>query len=75
MMGIIVKILREIYKTPLILLHAARLKTCLTGVWPAVDLSWKALAYGLNASSCNPLRQFISRNYLTEHIMVNIIFW
>ena len=47
MMGIIVKILWKIYKTPLILLHAALLKTCLTSVRPAVDLSWKALNYGM----------------------------
>ena len=29
----------------LILSHAARLMTRLIGVWPAVDLSWKALVY------------------------------
>ena len=45
MMGLIVKILWKIYKTPLILLHAARHKTWLTGVRPAVELSWKALTY------------------------------
>ena len=43
--SIIVKILQKIYKNPLILLHAARLMTRLTGVWPMVDLSWKALIY------------------------------
>ena len=42
-MGLIVKILWKIYKSPLILLHAAQ--TWLTGVRPAVDLSWQALAY------------------------------
>ena len=42
-MGLLNKILRKIYKTFLILLHAARLQTWLTGVRPAVDLSWKAL--------------------------------
>ena len=44
-MGLTVKILWKIYKTPLILLHVARLKTWLTGVRPRVDLSWKALLY------------------------------
>ena len=43
MMALVVKILWKIYKNPLILLHAACLKTWLTGVRPAVDLSWKAL--------------------------------
>ena len=43
--SLIGKILQKIYKTPLILLHAARLMTRLTGVRPAVDLSWKALLY------------------------------
>ena len=43
MVGLIVNILWKIYKTPLILLHAARLKTWLIGVRPTVDLSWKAL--------------------------------
>ena len=38
---ILVKILQKIYKMPLILLHAARLMIRLTGVWPAVYLSWK----------------------------------
>ena len=42
-----VKILQKIYKTPLILLHAARLMTRLTGVRPAIDLGWKALQYGV----------------------------
>ena len=37
------KILWKIYKTPLILLYVARLKSWLTGMRPAVDLSWKAL--------------------------------
>ena len=40
-MGLIVKILWKI--SDLIVLHAARLKTWVTGVRPAVDLSWKAL--------------------------------
>ena len=44
-MGLTVKILWKIYKTPQILLHAARLKTWLTGVRPAVHSSWKALSY------------------------------
>ena len=35
----------ENVKTPLILLHVAHLMTRLTGVLPAVDLSWKALVY------------------------------
>ena len=34
-----VKILQKIYKTSLILLHVARLKTQLIDVWPAADLS------------------------------------
>ena len=46
--GLINKILRRIYKTPLILLHAARLQTWVTCVWPAVDLSWKALVYSIH---------------------------
>ena len=33
----------KIYKTPLILLHVARLMSRLAGVRPAVDLSWEAL--------------------------------
>ena len=32
---------------PLKLLHAARPMIRLTGVQPAVDLSWKALLYGM----------------------------
>ena len=44
MVGLIFKILWKIYKTPLILLHAARLNTSLTGVWSTADLSRKALA-------------------------------
>ena len=47
MMKYIVKILQKINKTPLVLLHAARLMTRPTGVGPAVDLSWKALLYAL----------------------------
>ena len=43
MVGLIVKILWKIYKTPLILFHAACLKTRFTGVRPAVDLIRKAL--------------------------------
>ena len=43
--SLIDKILQKIYKTPLILFHAARLMTRLMGVRPAVDLSWKALLY------------------------------
>ena len=42
-----VKIVWKIYKTPVTLLHAARRKARQTGVRPAVDLSWKALAYSL----------------------------
>ena len=42
-MGLIVKILCKIYKTPLILLHAARLKTWMTGLRPAVKLERPAL--------------------------------
>ena len=37
MLGLIVKILWKIYKTPFSLFHAARLKTRFTGVRPAVD--------------------------------------
>ena len=54
MMGHIVKILWKIYKTPMILLHAARLKTRLTGVRPTVDLCWKALPYIVLASVLFP---------------------
>ena len=44
-MSLMVKILWKIYKTPLILFHAARFKTWQTGVRPAVHLSWKGLLY------------------------------
>ena len=36
---------KKICKIPLIFAHAARLMTRLTGVRPAVGLSWKALIY------------------------------
>ena len=39
MLGLVVKILWKIYKTPLILFHAARLKTQFTGVRAAIDLT------------------------------------
>ena len=55
--SLIVKILQKIYKSPLILLHAARLMTRLTGVWPAVDLSWKALVYMPVSKDCQIIMQ------------------
>ena len=59
MMGLIFKVLWKIYKTPLILLHAAHLKILLTGVRPAVDLSWKALMYMVQIPSQNSARKVI----------------
>ena len=68
MRGLIVKILLKIYKTPLILLHAARLKTWLTDARPAVDLSWKALVYSMSVSSSpsvTGVRQSVSQEVIS----------
>ena len=45
--SLIVRIFQNTYNTPLILCNAFRLMTRLIGVRPAVDLSWKALGYGI----------------------------
>ena len=43
MMKLMVNILQNIYELFLLFLHAAHLLTRLTGVRPAIDLSWKSL--------------------------------
>ena len=71
MMGLIVKNFWKICKTPLILLHVARLKTWLTGVRPAVDLSWKALVYTYGTDSGNSAEYSLaSEDNVSDHNIV-----